>query len=47
MFLIDTLRRLRQESRDIRYLKEMSDYQLRDLGVSRSEIAHRVRQGKR
>lgn len=43
MSMLDTLRRWKTERRNIRILQTMSDRQLNDIGISRSEISRRVR----
>ncbi|TDQ84577.1 uncharacterized protein DUF1127 [Dongia mobilis] len=43
---VDQMIKRRNERRSIAVLSAMSDYQLRDLGIGRSQIVRTVRQGR-
>jgi uncharacterized protein YjiS (DUF1127 family) len=44
--LLRPLRRAWSAHRDERLLQELSDYQLRDIGIRRGQIPHLVRNGR-
>jgi uncharacterized protein YjiS (DUF1127 family) len=44
-FLLRALRRFRTTRRETRMLQDLSDYQLRDLGIRREQITHMFKDG--
>jgi uncharacterized protein YjiS (DUF1127 family) len=45
-YLLDQMVRRQHQRRSIAALSAMSDYQLRDLGIGRSQIANTIRHGR-
>ena len=44
--IIEAIRRELRYRRDFRHLESMTEYELHDIGLSRSQIGHAVRRGR-